>query len=305
MRIAHISDLHVLALAGAFPFRLFNKRLTGYANLRLRRGRHHRMEVLDAVLDDLARSGVDHVVVTGDLSNLALEVEFEAARTLLERKLGLRADAVTIVPGNHDVYTRGAERSHRFARHFADYLRSDLPRLTSSHEGGPFPVVHLRGQVAFIGLSTAVACAPFFASGRLGKSQLDALRRVLGSSEIAGRVPVFLQHHPVLHVETWTWRKRKMQGLQDADDLAALLSEVPRGLLLHGHLHRRMVRKLATRKGHVDVVGAPSASLYHPDPTRMAGYNVYDIEAGELRAITAHRFDPASGSLAATILHRS
>ena len=38
MRIAHISDLHVLALDGAVPFRLLNKRATGYANLKLKRG---------------------------------------------------------------------------------------------------------------------------------------------------------------------------------------------------------------------------------------------------------------------------
>src|SRR5262249_21084968 len=147
--------------------------------------------------------------------------------------------------------TRGAERSRRFARYFAEYLQSDLPLLTAPHPSGAFPIVHLRGPVALIGLSTAVASLPFFASGRLRQQQLETLRRVLSSPELAGRIPVFVQHHPVLGLEGWTWRKRKMQGLEDASLLAELLADVPRGLLLHGHLHQRLVRKLATRGGQV------------------------------------------------------
>ena len=49
MRIAHISDLHVLALEGAIPFRLFNKRATGYANLKLHRKHAHKSEIVRAL----------------------------------------------------------------------------------------------------------------------------------------------------------------------------------------------------------------------------------------------------------------
>ena len=31
------------------------------------------------------------------------------------------------MPGNHDVYTRGAARDQRFYRYFQPYLASDLP----------------------------------------------------------------------------------------------------------------------------------------------------------------------------------
>jgi 3',5'-cyclic AMP phosphodiesterase CpdA len=295
MRIAHISDLHVLALAGAIPFRLFNKRLTGYANLRLRRGRHHRTDVVSAILAELARSSVDHVVITGDVSNLALESEFEAVRRLLEDVLRLAPSAVSIVPGNHDVYTRGAERAKRFSRYFAPYLGSDLPHLCTPHPSGSFPVVKLRGSAAIIGLSTAVARLPFVASGKLGRPQLDALREILASPELRGRTPIILQHHPAVDLATWTWRKRKTDGLTDARDLGQVLATLPRALVLHGHLHRRIHRKLATNAGHVDLIGAPSASLVHPDPRRMAGYNEYDIgEDGALKSAIGYRYDPAS-----------
>ena len=84
MRIAHISDLHVLALEGAIPYRLFNKRATGYANLRLNRKHAHKSEIVRAIAAHLAQAAVDHVVITGDVSNLALETEFAAVRRILD-----------------------------------------------------------------------------------------------------------------------------------------------------------------------------------------------------------------------------
>ncbi len=85
LRIAHVSDTHVLS-AGGVQWRnlLFNKRLAGQANLLLRRGRVHRREYLHAVLA-AAAAGADHVVVTGDITNLSLESEYDEARTLLDR----------------------------------------------------------------------------------------------------------------------------------------------------------------------------------------------------------------------------
>jgi 3',5'-cyclic AMP phosphodiesterase CpdA len=300
MRIAHISDLHVLALGGAIPFRLFNKRLTGYANLRLRRGRHHRIEVLSAILAHLGRSSFDHVVITGDVSNLALQSEFEAVRRLLDDVLRVAPSSVSIVPGNHDVYTGGAQRSKRFSRYFAPYLGSDLPQLGIDHPSGSFPVVKLRDGVAFIGLSTAVARLPFIASGTLGRQQLSALRAILDSPELLGRTPVLLQHHPAVDLGAWTWRKRLTDGLTDANELGQILSTLPRALVLHGHLHRRIHRRLATREGQVELLGAPSASLVHADPRRMAGYNEYEIgEGGALVRAIGHRYDPASNAFSA------
>ena len=67
IRIAHISDLHVLSRTAAEWRRIvFNKRLTGYANLILHRGRVHRREYLLAVLSAAAKQA-DHLVVTGDV----------------------------------------------------------------------------------------------------------------------------------------------------------------------------------------------------------------------------------------------
>src|SRR4051812_15584053 len=111
MRVAHFSDLHVLALEGVSRTRLLNKRFTGWLNLRLKRQHKHRSAYVRAIAKEITRAKVDHVVITGDLTNLALEQEFEAVKQLLEDDLHLDAEHVTVVPGNHDLYTRGALRS--------------------------------------------------------------------------------------------------------------------------------------------------------------------------------------------------
>lgn len=285
VKIAHLSDLHLLDLEGAVPMRLFNKRMTGYANLRFHRKSVHKPFAVEASLREIRKLDIDHVVITGDVSNLALEREFELVHTVLDRALGMSSDRVSMVPGNHDTYTRGSYRSQRFATTFAGYLKSDLPVAD-----GPFPYVRLRGPVALIGLSTAVPRLPLVAAGEFGRQQLEALARLLDHPEVRSRTPVILQHHP-WHNPPEPMR-RWLEGLYDAEKEADVLRHVERGLLLHGHLHRRVHRILRTSAGHIDAVGATSASLLHERVDRVAGFNVYEIDAsGAIRDISARRYD--------------
>jgi 3',5'-cyclic AMP phosphodiesterase CpdA len=291
MRIAHFSDLHLLDLQGVRPHRFFNKRLSGYANIRLKRGHIHKSSYVRAIAREIMRAKIEHVCITGDITNLALEPEFELARVVIEEELHLDAEHVTIVPGNHDLYTRGALRTRRFTRYFGDYLKSDLPELAIDTGLGHFPVVKLRGPAAIIGLSSAVPRLPFVAAGKLGSAQLDALGRVLAHPEVKKRTPVLALHHPAHNPPSWL--KTLLEGLHDAKDLWQRLQVVPRGLILHGHLHRRIQRLQRTAAGDMLSVGATSASLHHHEEGRMAGFNLYEIrEDGEIGTIESHLFDP-------------
>ncbi len=290
MKIAHLSDLHLLALDGVPIRRFANKRLTGWVNLRLKRGSVHRSDYVRAVAREITRVGVEHVVLTGDLTNLALEQEFALARDVLDRELGLDPAHVTIVPGNHDVYTRGALDSRRFEHYFSEWLTSDLPELAVDVHGARFPVVKLRGPVAVIALSSAVPRAPFVAAGELGPAQLDALARVLAHPDVARRVVVVAMHHPAVHL--WSRTKAYLEGLRDAPALVAQLDRLPRGLLLHGHLHRRIQRSVSTGAGRLHQIGATSASLHHAAPDRMAGFNLYDVGTEGVRRVEAYVYAP-------------
>lgn len=297
MRIAHLSDLHVLSFEGVGKHRFLNKRLTGYANLRFKRNHAHRRHYVEAIAREIARSKIDHVVVTGDLTNLALEPEFQAVRDLLERDLGLAPKDVSVVPGNHDLYTGGAMRARRFTQFFAEYIESDLPELAAKTKLGPFPFVRLRGPCAIIGLTTAVPRPPFVASGSIGKLQLEAFGKILGNVEVRKRTPVVLIHHPLHNPRSKL--KTMLEGLTDADVLAAHLHRAVTadGLVLHGHLHRRQSKDLSVARAGIKVIGATSASLHHENVDKMAGFNVYEIEDdGRVSEIMARVFDAEKDS---------
>jgi 3',5'-cyclic AMP phosphodiesterase CpdA len=293
MRIAHFSDLHLYA-RGAPPWKFLNKRLTGWVNLRSRRGAIHRAGYVDAIAREITRLGVEHVIVTGDLTNLALEGEYELARDVLERELGLDPAQVTVVPGNHDVYTRGALTSRRFEHYFGAWLRSDLPELATDANGGRFPVVKLRGDVAIIGLSSAVPRPPFVAAGELGEAQIAALGRILEHPEVASRTAVIAIHHPAVNPRSQL--NLYLEGLRDAPALVAQLRPLSHGLLVHGHLHRRIQRDVPTESGRIHQIGATSASLHHDAADRMAGFNVYELDDSGDARVRAYVYSPHTGA---------
>lgn len=289
IRVAHVSDLHVLSRTGArWRQIVFNKRITGYANLLLHRGRVHRREYLLKVLAAAAGSA-NQLVVTGDITNLALEHEYQEASALLEE--ASRQTEVTVVPGNHDLYLPSLAHERRFPRHFHRLLESDLPELACDLPAGRFPCVKLRGEVAIIGLSSGVPRPPFVSAGRLGAAQLAALERVLAHPEVVRRTPVVLVHHPPVD-----GRPRALQlrdGLVDAAALRRVLSSLQRGVLLFGHLHLRVRHELRTHPGSLEVIGASGAALDHPDPSVRAGFNLYQFEDdGRLASVEAHVLDP-------------
>lgn len=291
VKIAHVSDLHVLDLGGVPKLAYANKRLLGYANIRFKRKAIHKPEIAAKVLRAISALRPDHVVVTGDLTNLALEPEFRACAKLLASELSLPADAVSIVPGNHDTYVL-EERLRPFVNIFGAHTSSDLPEFALPLAGGMFPFVRLRGPLAIIGLSSAVPRPPFVAAGVLGDAQRRALRAILLHPEVRTRTPVVLVHHPTYPPSSRV--KALVEGLHDGDGLERDLAESHPAVVLHGHLHRRVVRK---RRGHggLTVIGATSASLHHHDMDRMAGYNLYTFDdAGKLVTTTAFVLDEAT-----------
>jgi 3',5'-cyclic AMP phosphodiesterase CpdA len=263
--LAHLSDPHLPPPAPPGLVELLGKRALGHANWRWRRASEHRPEVLDAILGDLAVQAPDHIAVTGDLVVTALPGEFAPARTFLQQ-IG-PPERVTLVPGNHDAYVRGAmELGHR---HWGDYMRAD----GAAHS--EFPFVRRRGPVALIGLSTALPTGPFMAWGRLGDEQLGRLAKTLQSVADEGLFRIVLLHHP-----TDTIPGDRFRQLTDADRFRDVVRQCGTELVLHGHRHTRSLAWIDGPHAKVPVLGVPSASSAGH---KLAAYNLYRIErvAGE------------------------
>src|SRR5207248_10880142 len=98
--LAHLSDPHLPPLPTPRLAELAGKRVLGYLNWTRNRRKVYRGEVLDAQGSDLRAQAPDHVAMTGDVGNLAIEAEIAPALSGL-KGVG-QPDRATAVPGNHD-----------------------------------------------------------------------------------------------------------------------------------------------------------------------------------------------------------
>jgi 3',5'-cyclic AMP phosphodiesterase CpdA len=268
--LAHISDPHLSSPEGVRYRELLGKRLLGYLSWRTRRREEHRSEILQALLHDVGCALPDHIVITGDLTHLALPQEFrEAERWLAE--VG-PASKVTVVPGNHDAYA-GNVRGMASA-YWAPYMVSDAGErpVAVAASDGLFPTLRIRDSIALIGLNSARPSAPMLAVGTLGKAQLQDLEVMLAATLHRGLFRILLIHHPPV-AGIVDWRKR----LTDAAALAALLSRYGVELVLHGHAHRSTLTWIDVPGGRAPVIGIPSASAFGRRAGRRAKYHLCRI----------------------------
>jgi len=236
-RLAHISDLHYYDSMKVPVARLLNKRITGFANFFLHRRFQYSSRVLGLLLENIRKQNVDHLVVTGDLSNLSLGKEFAGARELILEH-GFSPSSVSVIPGNHDRYTGGSERNRRFEGYLSPFMKSDIDLWPH-----PFPFVRLRGDVVIIGINSALSLPPLMAGGEVGVEQLTRLEVVFQHHSLKDRFPVFLIHHP-----PYRHPRKEVHRFEGLQDYRALLQAVPSrsALFLHGHLHRNIQRKFET-----------------------------------------------------------
>jgi 3',5'-cyclic AMP phosphodiesterase CpdA len=264
--LAHLSDPHLAPVPRPRIGELASKRLTGYLNWLRKRRAIHRSDVLAAIARDLAGTHADHIAVTGDLVNIALPAEFENARRWLDA-LGPPAQ-VSLVPGNHDAYVAAA--AALCERHWAPYVAGNAAP-GSAGENAIFPFLRIRGPVALVGVSTAVATPPFMATGRLGAPQIARMSALLAAA--AGQFRVVLIHHPPHAVP-----KSQFKRLVDAAAFRKAIAAVGAELVIHGHDHVRSLAWIDGPHGRVPVIGVPSASAAFGGDHDAAGYNLYRID---------------------------
>jgi 3',5'-cyclic AMP phosphodiesterase CpdA len=230
----------------------------------------------------------DQLLVTGDLTHIGLPDEFRQALAWLQA-LG-SPQQVALIPGNHDATVKAPRQSTLSL--WDDYLASD-----ENTEGQVFPSLRIRGQLAFIGLSSACPSPPLMASGTLDQSQLDRLPEMLRSAREQGLFRVVYVHHsPIPGTEKW--RKR----MTNAHELQAIIKTHGAELMLHGHGHRGYSREIETPWGSVPVLAVPSASalgLYGADVAHYNRFKVGKTEAGWQVEVHSRGYNRETGEFTA------
>lgn len=299
--LAHLSDLHVTPVRVRRPVDFLNKRLLGALSWSLRRRKEYRPEVLAALVNDLHTQGPDHVVITGDLTNIALRDEFCASLPWLQKLGG--PQHVSVIPGNHDTYTRQSESApwtywgeYMRSQTLAD-TRSDTPVLPSVSPATEFPTLRTCGPIALVGVSTARATAPFYASGTIGETQLSRLEQILRALAHTPLGRVVLIHHPPQDIAISARRQ-----LTDAAAFRTVLAKAGAELILHGHMHTTVKASIPGPDGPIPVVGVPASAAIGRRPQRRSRYHLYRIEHagnGRMRfqiTLTSRTYDPKEAS---------
>ena len=277
--ICHFSDLHLLPDRSVPVFQLLNKRILGYANLKLNRGRTHKEEYLTRLIREAASEDADLIAVTGDFTSLSLNFEFEKIGRML-RLLGLVPEKTLVVPGNHDRYTMLSDKQRAFERGMAEFLPEGFP------DAPRYPIVKRLGSVCLIGLDTAVWRGPVRAAGAIDNEAVERTREILTSEEMKPLTKVVALHHPPVHRGNHMLKNYRT-GFDGYERLTAVL---PKGtLVIHGHTH------IASRQhiGGLDIIGVPSASNNTGDVRTQLAYNKYSFSPDGTYTVEAVRFWPS------------
>ena len=258
--LAHLSDVHLSPLVGLRPRYLSAKRMMGALNWGRQRRHVHQRAIADALIADALALKVDHVAITGDLINLGLPLEYAAAFDWLTSIAP--PDRITIVPGNHDVYS--SLQGDAGIGRWSSYMGSDASTMA-------FPFVRRIGPLALIGLNSAILTPPFFASGRLGGEQIEVTAELLDRLRGEGAIRVVLIHHPPMPGLTPPRR-----ALSDAAHLRRALEKSGAELVLYGHNHRSRFDWLTGDATRVPIVAAASASAAkNHGGDGFASYNLF------------------------------
>lgn len=238
-RIAHLSDLHFGATSP---------------------------RVVKTLAHDLAASGPDYVVISGDLTQGARPREFEEAAAFLRDLPG----QAFVVPGNHDlpgwnVWARLTRPYGRYTKHIDGELN---PSLSTP-------------DLFIGGLNTArrIVYHWNWSHGRVSRAQLD---RVAAAAARAGAVPkLIVMHHPLIPPP----RQVPQKAVTGAAKAAAAFSEMGVSAVLTGHLH---LGNYDDAQDHYADVQRPLATIDAPTATSTRyrgqpnGYNLIDVSGAEI-----------------------
>ena len=280
-RLVHCSDPHVSRVALTQDYADPKAAAGLLAVLFVRRWRFPTYR-LESLLRFLNRMDFDHLLVSGDVVSSGIEKEYLTAGNLFRRFLP-DPSRVTVLPGNHEAYSKKALLEKRFDKAFSAYG----PGIESD---GLYPHVKKIGEnVLFIGLNSARIRPVGDATGKVSDSQLKRLAAILDARESRNCFRIVANHFPL---NRWDGSPdNKSHRLTNFRELNEILEKNGYDLYLHGHIHRNfMLASNEHQQGFICCSGScTQRSLF---PPQQAGFNVYEIQGQRVVRILRYVFKP-------------
>jgi Icc-related predicted phosphoesterase len=212
------------------------------------------------------RAGASHVVISGDLTEIGAPGEFEALAEVLHES-EFSPEHVTLVPGNHDLYS--SPDGWRWA------IEGPLSAFARTSAGAPGLVIECAGM-NLLPLDVTLHQPVTRSAGIIPDNVLSMVARRAADPALGDRPLVVVQHHPPFVRKTMAlhW----IDGLVGASNLMILLEKFRHLFVLHGHLHSLVNRALGC--GVARVLGATAVV----DDRAAPRLRLYDVRAGRLEA---------------------
>jgi len=213
----------------------------------------------------------DLVVVSGDLTQRALEDEFMQARAFL--------DALNVpflaVPGNHDIPTYNL-----FSRFFTPY------KQYKNHIDGDLCPVYQTNEALIVGLNSTRPAVPHWnwANGAVSAAQCERLKQVFADHPPA-YWNICVLHHPLCFDVAQTPLNVKVFGRTRA---LQALAHVRADIVLTGHTHHAGItlQQSGVSPGDKIIHVGASTALSSRVRTQSNGFNLIELSGLELRILT-------------------
>jgi 3',5'-cyclic AMP phosphodiesterase CpdA len=241
MKIAHISDLHLN---------------TYYRDSHLKEVR--------SVLRYCNDNDVDHLFITGDLTDNASEVNLNILKKSLTYFGYEKSNKLSVIVGNHDIFggIQKAEEIFSFpdkcrktdynskVKSFNQIFRNSFSDCVYEGTSNSYPYAKFVGDTLIIGINSNAEYSsfsnPFASNGEVSVEQFTEIANILNEFGNFVKYKIILIHHHFNKMKNesgfssaglWQNIEKQTMKLRKKKRLYTLFREYNIDLILHGHLH--------------------------------------------------------------------
>lgn len=231
MKIIHFSDIHTGGHLNTVKA-LFDKRIIGTLNYRLRRKKHVHWEYLSKAIEVIQKEKPDFVINTGDLTSVSSVGEFKEAEDRLSPIIKDDSFEFINVPGNHDYYVKSQQNltARNSTYHLLNRQKFTLDEL---------PLKIEKEEATFILVDESRPNSGTQSSGIIYQKDIDKIQQW---TEQPRQKPVILiGHYPLRDKLGNPLAKRR--ALENSEALYSMLVNEKINVTLCGHIHAAFARK--------------------------------------------------------------
>lgn len=278
MLIAHLSDIHINTAS-----------------------KKSHLQQTKFLLKYALKKDVDHIVITGDLSDDAQTDDFEALRKLFIELNILNAEKLTVIIGNHDIFggPQKAEDIFTFpdrckkvdynfkVNEFNYFFRETFENCLYKSKNNSYPFAKIIKHNLFIGINSILPYSfsnnPLASNGKVDIEQLNEIFNILNDFGNDVENIIILIHHQFNKLKNnsknilssiWQFVEKETMKLRKKKRLLKLFNNFNIDLVLHGHTHEY---RDYTRKGIRFINGGDTIRKSEPHKISL---NLIDIKDG-------------------------